>query len=119
MQFSGRNRTVIDGPFTETKELVAGFWLWQVRSIDEAVRMGQALSQSHAGGLGNRDSPAIRDGRLHVTEFNPRAGFGSYFGRADIPTRPCDELHVVDRRTRGSASDPHRGRGPRACTTAW
>ena len=37
VQFSGRNRTVIDGPFTETKELVAGFWLWQVRSIDEAV----------------------------------------------------------------------------------
>jgi hypothetical protein len=37
VQFSGRNRTVIDGPFTETKELVAGFWLWQVRSIDEAI----------------------------------------------------------------------------------
>jgi hypothetical protein len=35
--FSGKNRTVTDGPFTETKELVAGFWLWQVRSIDEAV----------------------------------------------------------------------------------
>lgn len=38
VQFSGRNRTVIDGPFTETKELVAGFWLWQVRSIEEAVQ---------------------------------------------------------------------------------
>ena len=37
VQFSGRNRTVVDGPFTETKELVAGFWLWQVRSIEEAV----------------------------------------------------------------------------------
>jgi hypothetical protein len=37
VQFSGRNRTVIDGPFAETKELVAGFWLWQVRSIEEAV----------------------------------------------------------------------------------
>jgi len=37
VQFSGRNRTVIDGPFAETKELVAGFWLWQVRSIDEAL----------------------------------------------------------------------------------
>jgi hypothetical protein len=33
----GDKRTVIDGPFTETKELIAGFWLWQVRSIDEAV----------------------------------------------------------------------------------
>ena len=38
VQFSGRNRTVIDGPFAETKELVAGFWLWQVRSIEEAVQ---------------------------------------------------------------------------------
>jgi hypothetical protein len=37
VKFSGANRTVIDGPFTETKELIAGFWLWQVRSMDEAV----------------------------------------------------------------------------------
>jgi hypothetical protein len=37
VRFSGRNRTVMDGPFAETKELVAGFWLWQVRSIEEAV----------------------------------------------------------------------------------
>ena len=37
VRFSGRQRQVIDGPFAETKELVAGFWLWQVRSLDEAV----------------------------------------------------------------------------------
>ena len=37
VKFSGSNRTVIDGPFTETKELIAGFWLWQVRSMDEAI----------------------------------------------------------------------------------
>ena len=37
VRFSGTSRTVTDGPFAETKELVAGFWLWQVRSIDEAV----------------------------------------------------------------------------------
>ena len=37
IRFSGEKKTVIDGPFTETKELVAGFWLWQVRSMDEAV----------------------------------------------------------------------------------
>jgi hypothetical protein len=35
--FSGQKRTVIDGPFTEAKELIAGFWLWQVKSIEEAV----------------------------------------------------------------------------------
>jgi hypothetical protein len=37
VSFSGRQRTVIDGPFAETKELVAGFWLWQVKSMEEAV----------------------------------------------------------------------------------
>jgi len=37
VRFSGDKRTVVDGPFTETKELVAGYWLWQVRSMDEAV----------------------------------------------------------------------------------
>ena len=37
VRFSGTNRTVIDGPFAETKELIAGFWLWQVKSMDEAV----------------------------------------------------------------------------------
>lgn len=37
VHFSGKNRTVIDGPFAETKELVAGFWLWDVKSIEEAV----------------------------------------------------------------------------------
>src|SRR5690349_15108881 len=37
VRFSGRQRTVIDGPFAETKELVAGFWLWQVRSMDDAL----------------------------------------------------------------------------------
>jgi hypothetical protein len=37
VRFSGQKRTVIDGPFAETKELVAGFWLWQVRSKDEAI----------------------------------------------------------------------------------
>jgi hypothetical protein len=37
IRFEGSKRTVIDGPFTETKELIAGFWLWQVRSMDEAV----------------------------------------------------------------------------------
>ncbi len=37
VRFSGQGRTVIDGPFAETKELVAGYWLWKVKSMDEAV----------------------------------------------------------------------------------
>ena len=37
LRFDGKKRTVIDGPFPESKELVGGYWLWQVRSIDEAI----------------------------------------------------------------------------------
>lgn len=37
VKFSGSNRTVTDGPFAETKELIAGFWLWKVKTMDEAV----------------------------------------------------------------------------------
>ena len=37
VRFSGKKRTVVDGPFTETKELVAGFWLWKVKSKEEAI----------------------------------------------------------------------------------
>jgi len=37
IKFSGTRRSVVDGPFAETKELVAGFWVWQVRSMDEAI----------------------------------------------------------------------------------
>jgi hypothetical protein len=37
VRFSGKERSVIDGPFAETKELIAGFWIWQVKSIEEAV----------------------------------------------------------------------------------
>lgn len=37
IRFSGGKHTVIDGPFTESKELIAGFWLWQVRSMEEAI----------------------------------------------------------------------------------
>ena len=37
VRFSGKNRTVIDGPFAETKELIAGFWFWQLKSLEEAI----------------------------------------------------------------------------------
>jgi hypothetical protein len=49
VRFSGQNRTVIDGPFTETKELIAGFWLWQVRSIEEAVEWVKRCPNPCAG----------------------------------------------------------------------
>lgn len=49
VKFSGTKRTVVDGPFAETKELVAGFWLWQVRSMEEAIEWVKRCPNPHAG----------------------------------------------------------------------
>ena len=47
VRFSGKQRTVIDGPFAETKELAAGFWIWQCRSMDEAVEWLKKCPNPH------------------------------------------------------------------------
>jgi hypothetical protein len=49
VRFSGANRRVVDGPFAETKELVAGFWIWKVKSIDEAVEWVKRCPNPHPG----------------------------------------------------------------------
>jgi hypothetical protein len=49
VRFSGAKRTVIDGPFTETKELIAGFWIWQVKSLDEAIEWVKRCPNPHEG----------------------------------------------------------------------
>ena len=49
VKFSGKSRTVIDGPFTEAKELVAGFWLWQVKSLAEAIERVKRCPNCWAG----------------------------------------------------------------------
>jgi hypothetical protein len=49
VRFSGSKRTVVDGPFTETKELIAGFWLWQVRSMEEAIEWVKRCTNPHEG----------------------------------------------------------------------
>src|SRR6478672_7595556 len=47
VRFSGDRRTVVDGPFSETKELIAGYWLWKVKSIDEAVEWVKKCPNPH------------------------------------------------------------------------
>ncbi|HZH42752.1 MAG TPA: YciI family protein [Lysobacter sp.] len=47
VRFAGTRRTVVDGPFAETKELIAGFWLWQVRSMDEAIEWVRRCPNPH------------------------------------------------------------------------
>jgi hypothetical protein len=49
VKFSGNTRTVVDGPFTETKELIAGFWLWQVKSKEEAIEWVKRCPNPHPG----------------------------------------------------------------------
>jgi hypothetical protein len=47
VHFSGSTRTVVDGPFAETKELIAGYWVWKVKSIDEAVEWVKRCPNPH------------------------------------------------------------------------
>ena len=49
VKFSGGSHTVVDGPFAEAKELIAGFWLWQVKSLDEAIEWVKRCPNPHAG----------------------------------------------------------------------
>jgi hypothetical protein len=65
VQFSGTKRTVIDGPFAETKELVAGFWLWQVRSMEEAVEWVKRCPNPHVG-----------DSEIEIRQVFDAADFG-------------------------------------------
>ncbi len=75
VRFSGSKRTVIDGPFAETKELIAGYLAVAVQVEARSDRMGQALPQSHAGGIRDRNPPGVRGGglRRRVHARTPRA----------------------------------------------
>jgi hypothetical protein len=53
IRFSGPTRTVVDGPFVETKELIAGFWIWQVQSMDEAVEWAKRCPNPMPGEEGD------------------------------------------------------------------
>ncbi len=83
VRFSGSLRTVIDGPFTETKELVAGFWLWQVKSMDEAVEWV-------------RRCPNPMEGESEI-EIRP------LFEAADFGTEFTPELQAQEERLRAEA----------------
>jgi hypothetical protein len=65
IRFSGSKRTVIDGPFTETKELVAGFWLWQVKSKEEAIEWAKRIP--------------FEDGEIEIRQVFEAEDFGPAF----------------------------------------
>lgn len=68
VRFAGGKRTVIDGPFTETKELIAGYWLWQVKSMDEAVEW-----------LKRCPNPDNTDGDVDIRPVFEACDFGAEF----------------------------------------
>ena len=65
MRFSGSDRTVIDGPFTETKELIAGYWIWNVKSVEEALTW-----------LRRCPNPMKEDSEIEVRPFFEPEDFG-------------------------------------------
>lgn len=79
--FSGAKRTVIDGPFSETKELVAGFWLWKVKSMEEAVEWMMRCPNPH-----------IQDGEVEIRPVFDAEDFA--------PIDPSGELRSAEARLR-------------------
>jgi hypothetical protein len=69
IKFSGTQRTVVDGPFAETKELIAGYWLWQVRSMDEAVEWARRCPDPMPG----------EDAELEIRPIFEAEDFGEAF----------------------------------------
>jgi len=69
IKFGGGKRTVVDGPFAETKELIAGYWLWQVRSMEEAVEWARRCPEPMPG----------EDAELEIRPIFEASDFGEEF----------------------------------------
>ena len=86
VRFAGSQRTVIDGPFAETKELIAGFWLWQVKSMEEAVEWVKRCPNPH-----NEDSEIeirrVLEAEDFGAEFTPELREQEDRLRADIAAK--------------------------------
>jgi hypothetical protein len=85
IRFSGTKRTVIDGPFAETKELVAGFWIWQCKSFDEAVSWAKRCP-----------NPTGQEGVLEIRQIFEAEDFGAEF---------TPELREQEARVRAQADE--------------
>jgi hypothetical protein len=88
VRFSGAERTVIDGPFTETKELIAGFWLWQVSSLEEAIEWARRIP-----------NPTGEESEVEIRPVFEADDFGDEF-------RP--ELREREERMRKQTAAPHQ-----------
>ena len=88
IDFKGTGRTVVDGPFAETKELVAGYWIWQVKSLDEAIEWAKRCPNP----MGEESTLELRP--LLETE--------------DFATVATPEVVAKEARLRAQTADPHR-----------
>jgi hypothetical protein len=68
VRFSGEKRTVVDGPFAETKELIAGFWIWRVKSKDEAIEWVKRIPH-----------PTNEEGEVEIRQIFEAEDFGAEF----------------------------------------
>jgi len=82
--FSGGKKTVVDGPFAETKELVAGFWLWQVKSIEEAVEWVRRCPDPMPGEESTIEIRPVFEAEDFGKEFTPELRAQEERLRADI-----------------------------------
>jgi hypothetical protein len=81
IRFSGSKRTVVDGPFTETKELIAGYWIWQVRSMEEAVEWARRCPNPMPG----------EDSDLEIRPIIQAEDYSEAFGEALTPEMLAQE----------------------------
>jgi hypothetical protein len=89
VRFSGQSRSVIDGPFAQTQELIAGFWLWEVKSMDEAVEWVKRCP-----------NPMESDSEIEIRTFVEAADFGEAF---------TPELQAQEQRLRQQLSEQNKG----------
>jgi hypothetical protein len=71
VRLSRNKQTVIDGPFAEAKELVAGFWIWKVKSLDEAVQWVKRMPMP-------KDAPADEEGEIEIRQIFEADDFGEH-----------------------------------------
>ncbi len=87
VQFSGNKRTVVDGPFPETKELTAGYWLWQCKSKEEAIEWAKRCPNPAVDG---------KEGELEIRQVFEADDFGAEF----TPELREQEQHVFEKAER-------------------
>jgi len=86
VHFSGKNCTVTDGPFAESKELIAGFWFWQVKSLEEAIGWVKCCPNPHAG-----------DSNIEIRQVFEPEDFAPAFSEEDIQQEKDFRAQLADK----------------------